>query len=388
MDEPAGASGMSHLLEHLMFRGTANHPDGEFDAILAQKGGVNNAFTSEDFTVYTDYLVADGLPDALVLEADRFAHLEIGEEVFSTEREVVLEERSMRVDSNPLGRVYEQLQRAAFPDHPYGWPVIGWREDLLGLSAERLMEHYRGTIAAEKLLVVVAGGCDSETASTLVGQTFARQLGGNGKPGPPLWPALADPGPVPRLAPRTLCFQDRSGYSYLLAAFRFPREGHPDYEAAELLARLLGHGDSSKLNDYFVRQKRLALEVWTSYEPQARDHPLLHLGLATTERFATEQRKADLAHFLRELPRGLTEQDLEKARRGWVAEEAFGSDELEDWALELAGRVMVLPWDQVWTVRQRIEAVTLEQLRTVAARYLDPEHAVVAHLDARSGPPG
>lgn len=384
MDEPAGASGMSHLLEHLMFRGTANFPDGEFDAILARKGGMNNAFTSEDFTVYTDYLVAEGLAEALCLEADRFAHLEIGEEVFGTEREVVLEERSLRVDSNPLGRVYEELQKAAFPDHPYGWPVIGWREDLLKLDAAQLMAHYRRTVEPEKLLVVVAGGCDVTTAGELVGRTFALQIPGNGKTRPPVWPVLCPPEPVPPLPGRTLSFQDRSGYSYMLAAFRFPREGHPDYEAAELLSRLLGQGDSSRLHDYFVRQTRLALEVWTSYESQTRDHPLFHLGLASTDDFETEDRKGALQSFLRDLPESLTETELEKVRRGWIAEEAFATDELEDWALEVAGRVMVLPWEKVWTARARMEAVTLEQLVAAARRYLHPESAVYAHLRANS----
>ncbi len=231
----------------------------------------------------------------------------------------------------------------------------------------------------------MAGGCDTETASHWVGRTFAAQIKGRRKkPLSPLWPVLASSQSVPPLKCQTLSFEDRSGYSYLLAAFRFPREGHPDYEVAELLSRLLGHGDSSRLHDYFVRQKRLALEVWTSYEPQARDHPLLHMGLATTDEFDLEERKHDLASFLRELPQGLTQADLDKARRGWIAEEAFGTDELEDWALELAGRVMMLPWDKVWSIRERIEQVELDDLVQAAQRYLDPDKAVYAHLRAHS----
>ena len=380
MDEPVGASGMSHLLEHLMFRGTSRFPDGQFDAILAQKGGVNNAFTSEDFTVYTDYVVPEGLSEALCLEADRFSELEIAPEVFATEREVVLEERSLRVDASPLGKVYENLQKAAFPDHPYGWPVIGWREDLHRLSLEQVMEHYRKTISADRLLVVVAGGCDRKTAQDLVGRTLGRTPGSQGERS---WPALADDGPVELLERVELCFEDRSGYSYLLAAFRFPREGHPDYEAAELLSRLLGQGDSSRLHDIFVRQKRLALEVWVSYEPQSRDHPLLHLGLATTDDFDFVQRKSELEIFLRELPQSISSEELAKVRQGWIAEEAFGTDELEEWAVETAGRVMLLPWDKVWSLRERVEGVTLDKLVEVARRYLDPAHGVFAHLRAR-----
>lgn len=380
MDEPVGASGMSHLLEHLMFRGTARFPDGQFDAILVQKGGVNNAFTSEDFTVYTDYVVPEGLAEALCLEADRFSELKITPEVFATELEVVLEERSLRVDASPLGKVYESLQKAAFPEHPYGWPVIGWRQDLHRLSPEQVMEHYARTISSDRLLVVVAGGCDLQTAQDLVGRTLGRIPGGQQERS---WPVLAADGPVELLEGVSLSFEDRSGYSYLLAAFRFPREGHPDYEAAELLSRLLGHGDSSRLHDVFVRQKRLALEVWTSYEPQSRDHPLLHLGLATTDDFDFAERKAELEIFLRELPGSISSEELAKVRQGWIAEEAFGTDELEEWAVETAGRVMLLPWDKVWSLRERIEGVTLDRLVEVAARYLDPAQAVFAHLRAR-----
>lgn len=381
MDEPTGASGMSHLLEHLMFRGTTRFPDGQFDAILAQKGGVNNAFTSEDFTVYTDYIVPEGLEEALCLEADRFQNLEIGSELFTTEREVVLEERSLRVDASPLGKVYEELQRAAFPSHPYGWPVIGWREDLLNLTAERLMQHYRQASTLERLLVVIAGGCETETADLLVGRTFGATE--TAEPSEKCWPTVAADGPVAKLSGTDLTFHERSGYSYLLAALRFPREGHPDYEAAELLSRILGTGDSCRLHDVFVREKRLALEVWASYEPQARDHPLLHLGVATTDDFDFEAYKAELGVLLTDLAESVSEEELEKVRRGWIAEEAFSTDELEEWALETAGRVMLMPWEQVWKARERVEAVTTEDLRRVARLYLEPSAAVFAHLKAK-----
>lgn len=389
MDEPVGQSGMSHFLEHLMFRGTQRFPDGEFDAILAQKGGMNNAFTSEDFTVYTDYVVAAGLADALCLESDRFANLAIDEDLFLTEREVVLEERSLRVDSNPLGKVYEQLQKAAFPDHPYGHPVIGWKEDLLNLTIDDLRRHFDRSVEPSKLLVVVAGGCDPDTAADWVGRTFGRELNtGDAGPGQATWPIEATQQPVPSLQAQTLVFQERSGYSYLLASFRFPRVGHQDYEAAELLSRLIGHGDSSRLHDYFVRDKGLALEVWVSYESPTRDHPLLHLGMATTEPFETQARKQSLVEFLNSLPDSIEESELDKAKVGWNAEEAFGTDELEDWALEIAGRVMVLPWNDVWTGSDRISAVTLDDIKSAARRYLDPNNGVYAHLQGHTSEDG
>lgn len=392
LDEVPGSTGLSHLLEHLMFRGTKAVPDGEFDAVLAQKGGVNNAFTSEDFTVYTDYVTSEGLLDALTLEADRFTQLEVSSQHFATEREVVLEERSLRVDASPLGKLFEQLQSAAMPSHPYGWPVIGWREDVSSLTLDKVMRHYRLACQTSRLLVVVAGGCAPQQAARLVGQTLGTWLpppaietvatAAGGQVERASWPVLASADPVPLLKPDFLVLKERSGYSYLLATFRFPREGHPDYEAAELLSRILGEGDSSLLHDRYVRQQQWAVETWISYEPQAREHPLLHLGLATTEDFDSEERRQELGDFLKAVPELLSEQQLEKARRGWRAEAAYSTDDLEEWAVEIAARVMVLDWESVWTVGERIERIRLEQLREVARCYLAPEVAVMAHLQA------
>lgn len=367
MDEPPGRSGMSHFLEHLMFRGTEDFPDGDFDLVLARRGGLNNAFTSEDFTVYTDYVVLDGLEEALCLEADRFQNLTIEEEVFRTEKDVVLEERSLRVDANPLGKLYEKIQARAFGEHPYGWPVIGWREELEQLEAEHLREHYRSAIRPERLMVVVAGGCPQEVAVELVGRTLGT-LPGSKLPSP--WPAL-DPGQaVTPLISSELELSERSGYSYLVGCYRVPREGHPDYEAVELLSRVLGQGDSSRLHDHFVRKTQRVLEVWLSYESQTRDHPLLYIGMATTEPLVDDSLRQELLEFLESVANDISEEELSRARIGWIAEAAFGSDELEDWSLEIAARVMLLPWEQVFSARERIEAVTVAQVRDACRRYL------------------
>lgn len=383
MDEKHGQTGLSHLLEHLMFRGTKQFPDGSFDAILAQKGGLNNAFTSEDFTVYTDYVTVEGLEEALCLEADRFQALDISEELFQTERSVVMEERSVRVDCSPLGKAYEKLQTLALGDHPYGHPVIGWREDLENVELAAVQSHYRMASEPGRLLIVVAGGCSSTQAVELVERCFSERMDGSSEQ---TWPVLCSSDPVPALKPASIHMNERSGYSYLLLCYRFPREGHPDYEACELLSRVVGDGDSCRLYDRFVRKDKKFLEVWTSYESQARDHPLLHLGLASpaeNEQISQES-ASEILEFLDDLDHRLTQDELDKARVSWLAEEAFGTDELEDWALEIAGRVVLLPWDQVWNHRERIESVTLAKLKEVAERYLAKEKCVYVSLQGDS----
>ena len=379
MDEKKGETGLSHLLEHLMFRGTPAVPDGHFDAILAQRGGLNNAFTTEDFTVYLNQVTIGGLESALRLEADRFSFLEISEEVFQTELSVVLEERSMRVDCNPLGKAYEVLQTLAFEDrHPYGHPVIGWREDLEGCRLASLQKHYRAASRPEKMLVVIAGGCPSEIAAELAERAFS----GLPKAERLVWP-VQTVGEVPLLPGGSRELRERSGYSYLLMCYRFPRQGHPDYEACELLSRVLGEGDSCRLYETFVRHRERVQEVWTGFEAQTRDHPLVHVGMATPDDIASDL-AVEVRDYLGRVHQELSEEDLEKARRAWFSEDAYSRDDLEDWALEIAGRVMLMDWRRVWGQRSRMERVSLVDLKRVARRYLNPQGSVHVILHGES----
>ncbi|HIB65113.1 MAG TPA: insulinase family protein [Phycisphaerales bacterium] len=202
----------------------------------------------------------------------------------------------------------------------------------------------------------------------------------------PVWPVVCPTDSVPKLGRRSEHMAERSGYSYLLLCYRFPREGHPDYEACELLSRVIADGDSCRLYDKFVREEKKFLEVWTSYESQARDHPLLHLGMAVAgEERRPQDSAAEVIDFLHRLSTSLTAEELEKVRVSWMAEEAFGTDELEDWSLEIAGRVVLMPWEKVWQQSQRIEAVTLQDLKRVADLYLSKDNCVSLTLEGQSG---
>lgn len=381
MDEEKEKTGLSHLLEHLMFRGTPTFPDGSFDSVLAQKGGLNNAFTTEDFTVYTSCVTPDGLEDALVLEADRWRNLAISNEIFEIERNVVLEERSLRVDCHALGKAYEALQYQALPDEPYGHPVIGWREDLERLTCDDINRHYARASQTNRMLLVLAGGLTVEQALDRAVRCFGDMPVCNEKP---FWPVLADARPVTPLTASHSTMEEPSGYSYLLCCYRFPREGHPDYEACELLTRIVGDGESCRLYDHFVRESRQFLEVWTNYESQAREHPLFCIGFAAAQNFDDRAARESVGAYLEGLSWALTEEELNKAKRSWIAEDAFGTDELEDWSLEVASRVVLMPWGEVWESQQRIEAVTLDDLKRVAALYLRREGLVSLALQGQS----
>lgn len=381
MDEEKGKTGLSHLLEHLMFRGTPRFPDGSFDAVLAQRGGLNNAFTTEDFTVYTSYVTPEGLEDALTLEADRWQNLHISEELFAVERDVVLEERSLRVDCSPLGKAYEALQHSALPGQPYGHPVIGWREDLENLTCDDIHRHYGLARSPGRMLLVLSGGITVPHALEVASRCLADLPESSAQA---VWPVSAAEEPVPTLKGTHSSMSERSGYSYLLCCYRFPREGHPDYEACELLSRIVGEGDSCRLYDHFVRETRTFLEVWTSYESQAREHPLIYFGFASAGQFDPKICRDEVAEFLEGVWESLDETELAKAKRSWLAEDAFGTDELEDWSSDIASRVLLMPWEEVWKAQQRIEAVTLDDLQRVAGLYLNRAGLVSLDLQGQS----
>ncbi len=365
-----------------MFRGTPTFPDGSFDSILAQKGGLNNAFTTEDFTVYTSCVTFDGVEDVLMLEADRWQNLAISDDVFEIERNVVLEERSLRVDCHALGKAYERLQYQALGGEPYGHPVIGWREDLERLTCADIHRHYARARQTSRMLLVLAGGITVEQAVEKVVRCFGDLPVSSEEP---FWPVLASAEPVPLLRASHSVMEEPSGYSYLLCCYRLPREGHPDYEACELLTRIVGDGESCRLYDRFVRETRQFLEVWTNYESQAREHPLFWAGFAVAQNFDDRDARDTVATYLENLHLSLTEEELAKAKRSWLAEEAFGTDELEDWSLDIASRVVLMRWNQVWESEKRMESVTLDDLKRVARLYLRVSGMVSLALQGQPG---
>ena len=156
-DEVARHSGLAHFLEHLMFKGTPDVPDGQFSYIVARNGGSENAFTSYDYTAYFQNVARDRLELVMELEADRMTNLILSEEDVQTERQVVLEERRMRVDNNPAAILGEQVRAAQFYIHPYGWPVIGWQHEIEALTHQDVIDFYKRHYAPNNAVLVVAG---------------------------------------------------------------------------------------------------------------------------------------------------------------------------------------------------------------------------------------
>lgn len=237
-DEPRGHSGIAHFLEHLMFKGTETIPPNQFSAIVEAQGGDDNAFTSWDYTAYFQRVAADRLPLVMEMEADRMRNLRLSEEDVVTERQVILEERSQRTDSNPGALLSEQMRAAQFQNHPYGIPVIGWRHEMEQLSREDALEYYERFYAPNNATLVIAGDVDPALVRTLAEEHYG-----------PLDPSAGitpreRPQEPPQLAERRLSLADqRVSEPYILRTYLAPeREPAAQAEAAALtvLAELLG----------------------------------------------------------------------------------------------------------------------------------------------------
>lgn len=257
-DEPPGKSGIAHFLEHLMFKGTEKYPDGQFSDIVEANGGSDNAFTSFDYTGYFQRVAADRLPLMIEMEADRMTGLILSEEDARTELDVVIEERNQRTENSPQAQFGEQRAAAQYLNHPYGIPIIGWRDEILGLTRQDALDFYATFYAPNNATLVVAGDVNPTEVLALARQHFG-----------PI-PANADlpprirPQEPPQRAERRLLFEDpRVGQSYVSRTYLAPERNTGDQaEAAALLylAQILGgEGATSVLGDALEFDQKSAL---------------------------------------------------------------------------------------------------------------------------------
>ena len=274
-DDPVGKSGIAHFLEHLMFKGTKNHPAGEYSELLADVGGQENAFTSNDYTAYFQRVPKDHLRTCMDYEADRMQNLVLTDEVVAPEREVVLEERRMRTDSDPADLLNEAVQSALFTRHPYGLPVIGWADDIAGLGRADALAYYERFYTPENAILIVAGDVEPKD----VDRACRRGLWQN--PG-----ARRGPETLARRASRrpqahrqvTLADEKVEQPSYQVC-FLVPsyRTAPRDAEALEVLAHYLGGGQTSLLFRTLVVEKKLAVSVGAYYGGTALDETRFYL---------------------------------------------------------------------------------------------------------------
>ena len=268
-DDPLGKSGIAHFLEHLMFKGTKRHPKGEFSEFISEVGGMENAFTGNDFTAYFQQIAKQHLKACMAFEADRMTGLTLTDDIVAPERDVVLEERRMHCDTDPGAQLGEAVQAALFTHHPYGIPVIGWGHEIEGLNREDALAYYKRFYTPENAILVVAGDVEPDEARALAEETYGKIKPRGAKP------ERVRPMEPPTVANRLVKVADdkveQPGWQrhYLAPSARTAPEG--EAEALELLAHLLGGGQTSFLYRTLVIEERIAVSAWAYYHGAAVD---------------------------------------------------------------------------------------------------------------------
>jgi zinc protease len=384
-DETAGQSGIAHFLEHLMFKGTKNHPIGEFSQRVAALGGEENAFTTSDYTAYFQRVAKKDLREMMDFESDRMTNLVLTDEVVAPERDVVLEERRSRVENDPASLLSEALSATLYRNHPYGRPVIGWKHEIEALNRDTALNFYKRYYTPSNAVLVVAGDVSPDEVRKLAEDTYGKI--------PSRADAVRAPRPAepPSVGPRTVTVRDekvrepqvQSAYIVPSIHTAEPREA----EALTVLAEVLGGGSTSRFYDKLVRNGGPATYAGAYYQSNGVDDTrfaIYGVPKAGTDLRDLEKRMLEVVAEIRE--GGITPEELERAKNSSIAQAVYSQDSQQTLARIVGTALMIgssLEDVQNWPAR--ISAVTAEDVQAVARKYLDEDHSVTGYLEAKEG---
>ncbi len=378
VDEPNGLTGVSHVLEHMMFKGTAKLKPGEFSRVVAENGGRENAFTGRDYTAYFQQWEKSRLPLSFELEADRMQNLRFDPEEFRKEVQVVLEERRLRTEDRPEGKVQERFMEAAFPRHPYGHPVIGSVRDLEGLTLDALRDWYRQWYTPNNATVVVVGDVKPRTVFQL-----ARQYFGAIPRRPIARPEI--PTEAPQTETRRIEVAVPAELPYFALGYHAPTLGAKDDQepyALDVLAGILSGGDSSRLTRKLVRESQVAASVDVDYGTIGRYPSLFSIDAVPSKgKTEVEVEQAIWQEIERLKRERVSPPELDRVKAQVVAQDVYGRDSVFNQAMTIGMlETTGLDWRYMDTYVKRIQSVTAEQVQAVANKYLTLSNLTVAVL--------
>ncbi|RLQ87275.1 M16 family metallopeptidase [Notoacmeibacter ruber] len=380
-DEELGKSGIAHFFEHLMFKGTTNHPAGEFSKAVSEIGGEENAFTSYDYTAYYQKVPPSALKEMMAFEADRMVNLVLTDDVIGPERDVILEERNSRVENNPGALLREEHSATLWQNSPYGIPVIGWKHEMEQLNREDAIDFYTRFYAPNNAILVVAGDVTAEEV-----RQYAEETYGKVPHGPELPPRVRPREPEQNTA-RSVTLRDErvsvpSFYSEWITPSYHTAEDDKETAALEMLAEVLGGGVRSRLYERLVVKDGTAQSVGASYDATAWDDGTFTIwGSPRGEGDIETMRAAIREEITRIAEEGVPDDELEKAKNRSVKSLIFARDEQSTMA-RIYGSLLATG-GEVEDVNEwagHIRAVTSDQIRSAASTYLGAETATTAFL--------
>ncbi len=385
-DEPPGKSGIAHFLEHLMFKGTDTMAPGEFSAVVEANGGSDNAFTSQDFTGYFQRVAADRLGLMMEMEADRMVNLALDPALVATERDVILEERNQRIE-NSAGAVFsEQRTAVQYLAHPYGIPIIGWEQEIRGLTRDDALEFYRQHYAPNNAILVVAGDVTPEEVRTLAEEHY-----GAIPANPELEPRVRPAEPPQRAARRLEYEDDRVAQPYVIRTYLAPeRDAGVQEEAAALtlLAELLGgDGPTPLMKRVLEIEEASALYAAAFYRGTSLDDTTFGLIVVPTPDRTLAEAEADIDRMIaRFLEEGGDAEALERLKLRVRADEIYARDNLQGLARRYGAALTsgltvqdVEDWPRV------LDAVTEDDIMEAARALFDKRRSITGYLSAPQG---
>ncbi|MEC4677051.1 MAG: pitrilysin family protein [Nitrospirota bacterium] len=363
-DENIGKTGLSHLLEHMMFKGTEKYGPKTFSQSIKRAGGRDNAFTSREYTGYFQLIASDRIGLPIELEADRMQNLVLTPQSVLSERDVVMEERRMRYEDDPRNLVFEEVMAAAFKSHPYRWPVIGWMSDLKGLDPRDLIEHYRRYYLPDNAVVIVVGDINPEEILADIRERFGEI---------PRGPGIrrirqVDAG---QSGERRVYVKKEARLPYILSAYKVPDISHEDAYALEVLGYILSGGKSSRLFRSLVYEQQLAISAWASYDGLYSDPFLFFFGATAAQgRKIEDVEKAIIAEIEKIRKEPPSERELMKAKNQVEASFIMQQDSIYMQARIIGSFEMAGGWRLLGKYLDGIRKVSPEDVSRVAVKYL------------------
>ncbi len=379
-DDPIRHSGIAHFLEHLMFKGTERHPAGEFSKVVSALGGQENAFTSYDYTAYYQRVAREHLETMMAFESDRMANLALDPALVAPERDVVLEERRMRVETDPGAQLSEAMAASLFLHHPYGIPIIGWMHEIEALDREHALDYYKRFYTPENAILVVAGDVEAEDVRRLADRSYGRIAPRGARP-QRLRPLEPEPRAMRRVAVADPRVEQPLMQRLYLTPSALTAQGR-DAIALEVLAELLGGGPTSYLYRKLVLDRGLAVNAGAWYMSSALDDTRFAIYAVPTPEVTLDQLEeaVDLA-VKRIRDEALDARAIERAKTRLIAETVYSSDSQASLA-RIYGSALSIG-ETLESIRRwpkDVEAVTAEDLASVAERFLVPRRSVTGQL--------
>ena len=384
MDETNGKTGVAHVLEHMMFKGTDKVKAGEFSRLVAAVGGRENAFTSRDYTAYFQQVEKSKLEEVMKLEADRMSNLNFDDAEFLKEIQVVMEERRLRTEDNPSSLLNESLMATAFMSSPYRHPVVGWMNDLQNMTASDARDWYRSWYKPNNATVVITGDVDAKQVLASVekyyGVVAAKEL--------PVRKPQIEP---PQRGVKQVQVKAPADSPQLAMAWKVPRLepgklNEPDPYALELLTAVLDGYDNARLNRSLVKQEKVANDVGVGYDMVSRGPALFVINATLAKGKTVEQAKASIQKALKDIQQnGILESELKRIQVRILSEQIYKRDSIFGQAMEIGSTEMAgFSWKDIDSMLERMQTITPEQVQAVAKKYLVDEHLTIAILDPQS----